>query len=105
MAKKAKRWLRSRGLPDGHRARGPNQHVTHFRNDNDLHQWRLFAWFAVPITTMTFGLLQSAGIPFRYSPAAFVPAVCLALFFKFRTWRDRRLGKRFSAYDPNDLDS
>jgi hypothetical protein len=89
-----------------HHAREPqgsNSHVTKFRSDNDLYQWRSFVWFAIPITMMTFGLLASFEFPFRYSSAAITPAVCLGFFNQYRAWRDRRSGRRFSQYDADDL--
>lgn len=100
VGKQNRGWLRTR---DAESTCGPNSHVVGFRSDNDLHQWRLIVWFAIPLTALTYGLLESLGVPFRYSPAATIPAVCFALFIQYRARRDRKLGKRFSQYDADDL--
>ena len=96
---KARGWLRTR---PGKRP-GPNDQVPGFRSDNDLYQWRLVVGFAIPLTTLTFGLLLSLGVPFRYSPAAILPATCFALFVWYRAQRDHTLGRRFSQYDADGL--
>ncbi|MGJ3628583.1 hypothetical protein AB5I41_19655 [Sphingomonas sp. MMS24-JH45] len=105
MSVKAERtgWLSKAAAKRCDTIAGPNSHVEHFRSDNDLHQWRAFGWFAVPLTAMSVGLLQTLNVPFRYSPVALIPASLLAGAFRLRAWRDRQKGRRFSDYDADDL--
>jgi len=58
---------------------------------------------AIPLTGLSFGFLQWLAVPFRYSPIAILPALCLILFLQIRSWRDRQSGRRFSQYDADDV--
>ena len=102
MKRRSSIWRRARDL-DAVRRQLPNRHVRRFRSDNDLHQWRMFCSLAIPMTIMTLGFLKSAGLPFRYSPVALLPALSLLMFLRYQVRRDRKSGRRFSSYDTEDL--
>lgn len=74
-----------------------------FRSDNDLYQWWMWARIAIPMTLLSFGALWRFGVPFDYSPLATLPAITFYLALKLMAWRDRKLGRRFSHYDTDDI--
>ena len=74
-----------------------------FRSDNDLLAWRFIAPIAGALTFLSLCLLGIRHVPFVYTPVAIIPAVIAVLFFRWRTMRDRKAGKRFSLYDEDDI--
>ena len=74
-----------------------------FRSDNDLYQWWMWARVAIPMTLLSYGALRQFGVPFDYTPLATVPALAFYLALKLLAWRDRRMGRRFSRYDTDDI--
>jgi len=82
---------RERTILLGHR---PNQHVTVFRSDADLHQWR-YEWAMMSAATaMSFAFLEVWDISFRYSFVGFSPALLIVIASRVIARRNRKLGRR-----------
>ena len=74
-----------------------------FWSDNDLYQRWMWARVAIPMTLLSYGALRQFGVPLDYTPLATVPALAFYLALKLMAWRDRRMGRRFSHYDTDDI--
>jgi hypothetical protein len=97
------RWLRSR--EKGRRASLDRNKavIPTFWSDNDLYQRWMWARVAIPMTLLSYGALRQFGVPLDYTPLATVPALAFYLALKLMAWRDRRMGRRFSHYDTDDI--
>jgi hypothetical protein len=102
MGERREWWRRTPNVDSAPGDKPADKKVPEFRSDNDLLEWRFVAPFAFALTFFSLCLFGAAHLPFVYSPVATVPAIILILIFRWRSIRDRKAGKRFSLYDPDD---
>lgn len=103
MERRRHRWLRSSEKGRLASLKRNEAATSTFRSDNDLYQLWMWARVAIPITLLSYGALRQFGVPFDFTPLATVPALTFYMSLKLLAWRDRRLGRRFSHYDPDDI--
>ena len=103
MGERREWWRRTHGADSRVGEKLADTPTPKFRSDNDLLEWRFIGPIAFALTFLSLCLFGAAHLPFVYSPVATVPAIIAILIFRWHVARDRRAGKRFSLYDPDDV--
>lgn len=103
MERRRHRWLRLREKGRRVSASQNEAALPTVRSDNDLYQWWMWGRVAIPMKLLYYGALRHFGVPFNYTPLATVPAIAFYVALRLLAWRDRRMGRRFSHYDTDDI--